>query len=182
MSESSDQPAPAPAPPSKSAGGKSAGGKSADGKSADDPNAAEANKIIRTHAIASVASGLLVGVPLLSVGLLVGAHLRMIRKLAKLYEVEYSEQRAKSILGSLLGVSAAGTLVTMLRAVVPALGALSVLAFSPASTYALGKVFTEHFASGGTFLTFDPERAKERYQEALEEKKKEEESYVGIKP
>jgi uncharacterized protein (DUF697 family) len=163
MSEATDAPAPAGDPPS-----------------ADGQKAAEARKIIRNHAIASVASGLLLGVPLLSVGLLIGAHLLMIRKLAKVYEVEFSEQRAISIIGSLLGVGATGSVMGLLR-LVPGVGALVALATPSASTYALGKVFTEHFESGGTFLTFDQDRAKERYQKALAEKT-EEESYVGIKP
>ena len=34
------------------------------------------------------------------------------------------------------------------------------LALPPASTYALGQVFIKHFSSGGTFLTFDFEKAK----------------------
>jgi hypothetical protein len=32
-----------------------------------------------------------------------------------------------------------------------------------ASTYALGKVFIQHFESGGTFLDFDPEKVKEHF-------------------
>jgi hypothetical protein len=34
-----------------------------------------------------------------------------------------------------------------------------------ASTYAIGKVFYRHFASGGTFLSFDVDRARDYYQE-----------------
>jgi len=32
-----------------------------------------------------------------------------------------------------------------------------------AATYAIGKVFVRHFASGGTFLTFNPEKVKDYY-------------------
>jgi hypothetical protein len=41
-------------------------------------------------------------------------------------------------------------------------------------------VFTRHFESGGTFLTFDPDRAKPDYKKKLAEKA--EQSYAGIKP
>jgi uncharacterized protein (DUF697 family) len=93
----------------------------------------------------------------------------MIRQLARLYEVEFSQQRAESIIGSLLGVGAARSLVGFLR-FVPGLGALGILALPSASTYALGKVFIKHFESGGTFLTFDLARAKAANDKHLAEK------------
>ena len=40
---------------------------------------------------------------------------------------------------------------------------VSTAVFAGASTFAVGKVFIEHFESGGTFLTFDPERVLEYY-------------------
>jgi uncharacterized protein (DUF697 family) len=149
-------------------------------KPAADPKAAEASKIIRNHAIAAVAT-CLIPIPFVGVGLLAGAHLRMISQLARLYEVEFSEQRAKSIIGSLMGISATGAALSLLR-LSPALGLLGALTLPSASTYALGKVFTEHFESGGTFLTFDPEKARALYDKALTEKAAEEESYEGVKP
>ena len=39
-----------------------------------------------------------------------------------------------------------------------------------ASTWAVGQVFTQHFETGGTFLTFDPERMKAHYAELLSAK------------
>ena len=38
-----------------------------------------------------------------------------------------------------------------------------------ATTYAVGKVFTQHFATGGTFLNFDPETVREYYYEMFKE-------------
>ena len=38
-------------------------------------------------------------------------------------------------------------------------------------TYAAGRVFHQHFASGGTFLTFDPDKVREYYAQMLEEGK-----------
>jgi len=43
---------------------------------------------------------------------------------------------------------------------------------SGAFTYAIGKVFIQHFASGETFLTFDPEKVRDYYTEMFEEGKK----------
>ena len=37
------------------------------------------------------------------------------------------------------------------------------------STYAVGKVFQTHFASGGTLLNFDPVKARELYKTEFQE-------------
>ena len=41
-----------------------------------------------------------------------------------------------------------------------------------ATTYATGKVFIQHFASGGTFLSFNPDKVKAYYEEMLKEGQK----------
>jgi uncharacterized protein (DUF697 family) len=147
------------------------------------PDAA-ASKIVRTHALAAVAAGL-VPIPFAGIGILGVIHLRMLRQLAKHYTVTFSEQRANSIIGSLVGISATATATSLLR-MVPGIGqALSMvglLTLPSASTYALGEVFIKHFESGGTFLTFDPERAKPDYKKLAEAPQDDEQSYVGIKP
>ncbi len=147
-------------PPRRSRPGRAASRPAA---SRDDPNAPEAKKIIRTHADRLGRERAPARQPAVCRSALWGRSVRMIRKLARLYEVDFSEQRAKSIIGSLVGVGTAGSTMNLFR-LLPGVGALATLATPVASTYALGKVFTEHFESGGTFLTFDPERAKERYQ------------------
>lgn len=138
------------------------------------PRSPEASRIVRNHALAAVATVIL-PIPVVGIGILVAVHLRMIRQLALLYQVDFSEQRAESLIGTVLGVSATGTAAGLLR-LVPGLNLLTALTPS-ASTYALGKVFIEHFESGGTFLTFDSSRAKAAYEEKLAQ-----ESYAGIKP
>ena len=37
-----------------------------------------------------------------------------------------------------------------------------------ASTYAVGRVFIQHFESGGTFLTLDPDKVKAHYRAEFE--------------
>jgi hypothetical protein len=41
-------------------------------------------------------------------------------------------------------------------------------AFASASTYAVGKVFIQHFATGGTFLDFDPDKVKAHFAAEVE--------------
>src|SRR5690242_16073569 len=147
---------------------------------------AQAAKIVRNHMFGSVASGLL-PVPFLGVGILGGLQLRMLSELARLYDVEFSEQRANAIIGTLSGLGLTVTVGSLLRMLLPGTGkllfGLAGLTLPPASTYALGQVFIQHFESGGTFLTFDEERAKKGYDEKLAEGKRVvERSYAGIKP
>ena len=146
---------------------------------------AEAAKIVRNHMFGSVASGVL-PIPLLDIAILGGIQLRMVRKLAEHYEVEFSEQRANAIIGSLAGVSfamAAGSILGSLFGMGRALLGISMLTLPPASTYAIGQVFIKHFESGGTFLNFDTKRAKEDYDEELEKGKRvAQQSFVGVRP
>lgn len=144
----------------------------------------EASKIVRTHALAAVAAGL-VPIPFAGIPILGAIHLRMLRQLAKHYKVEFSEQLANSIIGSLVGISATATatgFLWMVPGIGQALSMAGILTLPSAATYALGEVFIKHFESGGTFLTFDPDRAKPDYKKLAEKTQDDEQSYVGIKP
>ena len=147
--------------------------------------AAQAAKIVRNHALGTLATWV-VPIPLVDIAILGGIQLRMVRQLATHYEVEFSEQRANAIIGSVVGVGATagmGTFLRMLPAVGRSLLGIGALVIPFASTYAIGHVFIKHFESGGTFLNFDTSRAKKDYEEKLDEGRKEAEtSYVGVKP
>ena len=73
-----------------------------------------------------------------------------------------SENMGKSVLASLIGSmipATSGMGVTSALKGVPIIGALSSLVMptlSAGATYAIGKVFVEHFDSGGTLLDFNP--------------------------
>lgn len=154
--------------------------------SADNEKSTQAAKIVRSHMFGSVAAGVL-PIPLLDIGILGGIQLRMVRKLAEHYDVEFSEQRTRAILGSLVSVGLAGTAGSVLRMLVPgaakALFGLGSLAVGPATTYAVGRVFIKHFESGGTIWTFDATRAKKDYDEELERGQQVvEQSYAGVRP
>lgn len=147
---------------------------------------AEAAKIVRKYMFGSVATAVL-PLPLLDIAILGGIQLHMVRKLAAHYDVEFSEQRANAIIGSLAGVSfamAAGSLLGGVFKIGRALLGFSALTLPAASTYAIGQVFIKHFESGGTFLNFDTSRAKEEYDEELESGKRiaAQQSFVGVRP
>ncbi|ETR71321.1 MAG: hypothetical protein OMM_08199 [Candidatus Magnetoglobus multicellularis str. Araruama] len=50
-------------------------------------------------------------------------------------------------------------------------GAIALPVTAGAMTYAVGKVFSQHFATGGTLLNFDPEKVKDYYREMFQEGK-----------
>ena len=139
----------------------------------------EMDRLIRHHVWASIGVGL-VPIPLVDMVGLTAIQVNLLRKIAKAYEISFFKDKVKNILGSLLGStvpSAAGpTLAASIIKTVPVVGwtvgAITMPTIAGASTYAVGKVFVQHFASGGTFLTFDPEKTKEYFAQMFEEGRK----------
>ena len=130
---------------------------------------AQALAIVRNYAFGTAAASL---VPFLQPLVLIGVQLTMARRLAGLYEIDFIENAAKSVITSLLGLgtaSAVGGMVTRaapsLASSAPGISALAGPALGGASTYAVGKVLIQHFESGGTFLTLDPDKVRDFYQE-----------------
>ncbi len=139
----------------------------------------ETNKSIRHHVYCSMAVGL-VPIPMVDFAGMTGVQLNMLRVLAKKYEVPFSTGIAKNVLSSLMGgalpVAVSGPLAASLSKLIPGAGSTVGVVTMPivagATTYAVGKVFVQHFASGGTFLTFDPDEVREYFTEMLKEGKK----------
>lgn len=125
-----------------------------------------ASQLVDRFSLWSGAAGL-IPLPLVDVAAVGGVQIQMLRRLSEIYGVPFSENRGKSILASLAGAlipastatsTAVGfsSLIKGLPGVGTAIGALSMPVFSAAATYIIGKVFIQHFASGGTLLDFNP--------------------------
>lgn len=135
----------------------------------------EAEELVSRHMLMALAVGL-IPVPVVDIAALIAIQLRMLGRLAVLYDVEFSEQVGRSLIGSLLGAGgsflATKTTTRFLFRFVPVggwlAGAVSASVFAGASTYAVGKVFIQHFESGGTFVTFDPEMVRDYYAQQFE--------------
>jgi len=148
--------------------------------------AALAEQSIKNHLLAAAAVGV---APLPWVGLaaLAGLQLNLLRCLAKIYEVEFSTQIGKSAIGALVGSDLSVGLSLSLAKALPGpgwvAGAASGALLGAASTYALGKVFVQHFESGNTFLTFDPAKVKAYYAQQYEQGKEEaRKNFAGLRP
>jgi uncharacterized protein (DUF697 family) len=125
-----------------------------------------ASQVVDRFSLWSGAAGL-IPVPLVDVAAVGGVQLQMLRRLSEIYGVPFSDNMGKSVVASLAGslipastaTTAAmgfGSLVKGLPGIGTAIGALSMPVFSAGATYIIGKVFIQHFASGGTLLDFNP--------------------------
>jgi uncharacterized protein (DUF697 family) len=122
----------------------------------------------------------LIPVPFVDLVAVSGVQLKMLAEISKIYGVQFQESRGKAVVGALIGsivpsAMSFGAVGSLLKAV-PLVGALvgtpSMVVFCGASAWALGKVFIQHFESGGTFLDFNPAEVKEHFQEQFEEGRK----------
>jgi uncharacterized protein (DUF697 family) len=136
------------------------------------------DRIIKEN-ILWAAGGGLIPVPVLDIVAITAVEVKMLKELSALYDLPFREHQVKGILASLVagvGAPALGMAITAsLFKSVPILGAVSGFIAVPgaaaAFTYAVGKVFLQHFASGGTFLDFDPKKVREHFARQFEEGK-----------
>jgi uncharacterized protein (DUF697 family) len=121
-----------------------------------------ASKLIERFAIWSGVAGL-IPLPVVDVATVGGLQIQMLRRLSQIYGVPFSENRGKALIASLAGSMIPAT---------SGIGAASALKFVPivgmlvsgfvmpvlsaGASYAIGKAFVQHFASGGTLLDFNP--------------------------
>ena len=125
-----------------------------------------ASKLVDRFSLWSGAAGL-IPLPIVDIVAVGGVQLEMLRRLSDIYGVPFVENRGKSLIASLAGsVLPASTATTTAMGVTSALksipgvgtaiSAFTMPVFSAGATYVIGKVFIQHFASGGTLLDFNP--------------------------
>jgi uncharacterized protein (DUF697 family) len=136
----------------------------------------QANEIVKSYALGSMAVGIVIPIPLVDMIALAGVQLKLVHSLANHYEVEFSNELGKSVIAGLLGgsftVEMSASLVKAIPIVGQISGMISTAVIGGGATYAIGKVFIQHFETGGTLLNFDPEAVREYFAEQFEEGKK----------
>lgn len=133
----------------------------------------QADKLIKDYAYGSSLTGF-IPVPLLDTISLIYVQRHMLYRLSKLYGIPFSKNMAKALISTLMtGMTttiASGVVGSSLK-VLPgfgtAVGSASMAAMGGTSTYALGKVFQQHFESGGTLENFDAEAARTDFNQQL---------------
>ena len=148
-----------------------------DNKVYDEPELSEMNRLIKKHVIGSMGVGL-IPMPIIDFVALTGIQLNLIKKLSTAYGIQFKKDRVKNIIGSLVGGAVplpVGSALASFSKSIPVIGTLAGVLAMPitagASTYAIGKVFLQHYATGGNLLNLDPEKQKAYYQEMFEEGK-----------
>jgi len=125
-----------------------------------------ASKLVDRFSLWSVGAGL-IPIPFIDIAAVGGVQLQMLRRLSEIYGIEFSENMGKSVIASLAGsvipastAATTGIGVSSVLKAVPGIGTViatcSMAAFSAGATWIIGKVFIQHFASGGTLLDFNP--------------------------
>ncbi|MCH8566701.1 MAG: YcjF family protein [Balneolales bacterium] len=135
-------------------------------------------KIVKKYMLWSLGAGL-IPFPLVDIATVTGVQIKMVSELSKIYNVEFSENRARNVISPILSsvtakTFAAGTVGSTIKAI-PIIGTLvgsiTMPLFSSAFAYALGQIFINHFEKGGTFLDFDVEKNKENFAEMFKKGK-----------
>jgi len=148
-----------------------------------DPHSAQADIIIRNNVYWSIGAGV-IPFRFLDTAALIAVQFKLLKDLGDLYGVEFKANAVKSSVTALLagiattavsgGILSSGAVHSLLRSA-PVFGTVFSLAtqpaFAAAFTYAVGKTFKRHFASGGTFLSFNAKKAKDEFAASFKEGK-----------
>ena len=127
----------------------------------------QGEEIVRRYAMYAAGAGL-IPIPLVDFAAITGIEVKMLHELGEVYGVPFEKDRVRPIVSSLLGgymstrvgYGFGGGLIRAIPVVGQVLGAVAVPGFAAGFTWAIGRVFIQHFASGGTFLDFDPAKVR----------------------
>lgn len=124
-----------------------------------------ADCLIVKYAYGSSLTGF-IPVPLRDIVGLMSVQRIMLNRMSVLYSVPFKKNLAKALLTTLAGSLASGAAAPIAGSalkVIPGVGALvggaGMARLGGASTYAIGRVFKQHFEKGGTLEDFDPKEA-----------------------
>lgn len=129
-----------------------------------------AQEIVKKYALYSAGAGL-IPIPVADFAAITALEVKMLNDLGNLYGVPFQQEMVRPIVASLiggysstkLGYGIGGSALKSIPVLGQAVGMLSMPAFGAGLTYAIGKVFIQHFASGGTFLDFNPETVRAHF-------------------
>jgi uncharacterized protein (DUF697 family) len=152
----------------------------------------KANDLVNRYTAWTAAAGI-IPIPIVDMLAVGGLQFQMMRQLAAIYDVEFSENLGKSSIAAVVGA-----LIPAGAAPVAAMGVASALKFIPivgttiasvtmpalsaGATYAIGRVFILHFASGGTLLDFNPREYREFIREQADKAKTSKDGTTAASP
>ena len=138
----------------------------------------QALKTIKKYMWGAVAAAALIPVLLVDMLAVSAVQLKMVAAISKIYGVPFEANRGKAVIGSLAGslvpsgVAEVAIIIWKTTPLINLLGGAAMAVISGAATWALGKVFIQHFESGGTFLDLNPDKVREYFKAQFEEGRK----------
>lgn len=133
---------------------------------------AKADSIIKSNIVQAMAMGL-IPVPLLDVVALTNIQFKMVDDLVKLYGIRYTHIE-KSVVRAFVmgllpvaGITGLSSAFKFLPGIGSFAGSAGVCMTAGGLTYATGKVFARHFATGGTLKDFDLAKARQHFMREL---------------
>ncbi|MBF0202315.1 MAG: DUF697 domain-containing protein [Desulfamplus sp.] len=134
----------------------------------------QAGYAVKTRAAAAAGAGV-IPLPLFDMAVITAIQMDTVRALSGIYGVKFSRDAGKAAVTSLAGGifpvgagSFIGSAAKMIPFIGQIMGSVSISLIAGASTYALGRVFIQHFESGGTFLTFNPDLVRSHFKREYE--------------
>jgi uncharacterized protein (DUF697 family) len=147
--------------------GKISPSRSKAGAAADNDRRSRATKVVERFSFWSGVAGLL-PIPFVDLAAVGALQIQMLRLISRVYDVPFSENRGKALIagiaGTVIPVSTGVGMASVVKSIPiagTAVGVLVTPALAVAATYAIGMVFIQHFASGGTLLDFEPPNYRE---------------------
>ncbi len=147
--------------------GKVSPSRSKAGAAADSDRRSRATKVVERFSFWSGVAGLL-PIPFVDLAAVAALQIQMLRLISRVYDVPFSENRGKALIagiaGTVIPVSTGVGMASVVKSIPiagTAVGVLVTPALAVAATYAIGMVFIQHFASGGTLLDFEPPNYRE---------------------
>jgi uncharacterized protein (DUF697 family) len=132
------------------------------GTEVTDSRRARATKLVERFSLWSGVAGL-IPVPVVDLVAVGGVQIQMLRRISQIYGVPFSKNRGRAIIAGLAGTMIPATTglgmssyIKSVPFVGTAVGAIATPALSVGATYAIGMVFVQHFATGGTLLDLAP--------------------------
>lgn len=141
----------------------------------DDARAGQAREVVRRNVYWALGVGL-IPFPAIDFLAVTGVQVKMLKELSAVYEVKFFEDKAKTIVGSLItglgSLSIGGMVARSLLKVVPVVGQIAGVVggslIGGALTLAIGNLFAMHYESGGTLLDFDIVKMRDHFRKEFE--------------
>lgn len=134
----------------------------------------QADQLVKDYAFNSSLTGF-IPIPLLDSVALIATQRMMLLRMSKIYGIPFSKNLAKTLLTTLMSGIAPrvaspmlGSALKLIPGVGSVVGGATTAALGSASTYAVGKVFQNHFEAGGVLEDFDPKKVQQELLQAVE--------------